>query len=141
MGKTRTISLTAAQRAELEQGYKNGSTHAFRKRCHIVLLKSEKRSSKDVGQIVGMHEIPVNNWLTRYENEGINGLKTKAGRGRKPILDLNDDAEKVRQVVKAERQRLGRAKEILENELGKEFSRKTLKRFLKNLKAGTNGSV
>jgi len=141
MGKTRTITLTEAQRAELEQGYKNGSTHAFRKRCHIVLLKSEKRSSKDVGQIVGMHEIPVNNWLTRYENEGISGLKTKAGRGRKPILDLSDDAEKVRQVVKEERQRLGRAKEILENELGKEFSRKTLKRFLKNLKADTNGSV
>ena len=138
MGKTRTINLSEAQRTELERGYKHGSTHAFRKRCHIVLLKSEGRSSKDVGQIVGMHQVPVNNWLTRYEREGIAGLKTKPGRGRKSILDPARDTQKVRQVVKEERQRLGKAKEILENELGKTFSRKTLKRFLKKTTADTN---
>ena len=138
MGKTRTISLSEAQRAELQQGYKHGATHAFRKRCHIVLLKSEGRSSKDVGQIVGMHQVPVNNWLTRYEREGIAGLKTKPGRGRKAILDPALDTQKIRQVVKEERQRLGRAKEILEKELGKTFSRKTLKRFLKKTTADTS---
>lgn len=140
MGKIRTITLSEAQRVELLHGYKNGSKHAFRKRCHLVLLKSEERSSQDVSRIIDMHQVTVNNWLTRYESEGIAGLKTKPGRGRKSILNPVADAAKVRQIVKEERQRLGRAKDILEKELNKTFSRKTLKRFLKNLSADTSAS-
>lgn len=30
--------------------------------------------------------VVVNNWLARYEQEGIKGLATRAGRGRPPIL-------------------------------------------------------
>lgn len=48
MGKTRIVILTDEQRQVLEKGYQNGKSHAFRKRCHIVLLKSEKRSSEEV---------------------------------------------------------------------------------------------
>jgi hypothetical protein len=41
----------------------------------------------------------------------------------------------VRQAVQKERQRLGQAKLLLEQELQKEFSLKTLKRFLKKMAA------
>ena len=51
------------------------------------------------------------------------------------------DEKKVKALVKKERQRLKHAKEDLEKELGKEFSLKTLKRFLKNLSADGNASV
>ncbi len=138
MGNIRTIQLNNQQRAQLEQGYRNGTSHAFRKRCHLVLLKTQKRTSNEVGTIVGLHQVSVNNWLNRYEKEGIDGLKTKPGRGRKPILDPEKDAEKVRQAVKQERQRLSQAKHLLETELGKSFSLKTLKRFLKKTTAVTN---
>jgi len=46
----------------------------------------------------------------------------------------------VRAAVVAERQRLSQAKLLLEQQLGKEFSLKTLRRFLKKLSAATNGS-
>ncbi len=138
MANIRTIQLNPQQRAELEDGYQNGKSHAFRKRCHLVLLKTEKRTSKDVGTIVGLHEVSVNNWLNRYEKEGINGLKTKPGRGRKPIIDPEKDAEKVRKAVEQERQRLSQAKHLIETELDKKFSLKTLKRFLKKTTVGTN---
>lgn len=140
MGKIRTIELNQKERLALQSGYRTGKTHSYRKRCHSILLKSEGRLSYEVGQIVGMHEVSVNKWLDRYEAEGIEGLKTKPGGGRRPILDAQKDMDQIRQVVIKERQRLKKAKELLETELNKEFSVKTLKRFLKKLSADTNAS-
>ncbi len=137
MGKIRTIELTVEQEKALQEGYQKGKTHAFRKRCQLVLLKSEGRTSKEVSQIIKMNEISINNWLDRYQSAGIKGLMTKPGRGRKKVLDQVQDVGKVRQAVQKERQRLAQAKLILEKELNKQFSLKTLKRFLKSLTADT----
>ena len=131
----RTITLTESQRIALEQGYKKDKNSSFRQRCHLVLLKSTGRTSADVGSILGMNEISVNSWLNRYESEGIEGLRTKPGRGPKPILDEKSDAELVKSLVLAECQRLKLAKQEIEVALGKKFSLQTLKRFLKNLSA------
>jgi transposase len=138
MGKIRTIDLTVEQQKALPEGYQLGKTHAFRQRCQLVLLKSEGRTSKEVSRIIKMNQISVNKWLDRYGSEGIEGLMTKPGRGRKKVLDQVQDAAKVREVVQKERQRLAQAKVILEKELNKQFSLKTLKRFLKSLTADIN---
>lgn len=135
MGKTRTVELSIEEKQALESGYQTVKSHAFRKRCQLVLLKSQGRTSKDVGQIVEMNQVSVNKWLDPYQAEGMEGLITKPGRGRKPVLDQEQDATKIRQAVQQERQRLSQAKQILEEELDKEFSLKTLKRFLKRLNA------
>jgi transposase len=105
-----------------------------------VLLKSEGRTSEQVGLLLKMHPVSVNNWLTRYQAEGIAGLATKPGRGRKPVFEPCRDLEQVRKAVVEERQRLSQAKLLLEQQMGKEFSLKTLKRFLKKLSAATNVS-
>ena len=136
--KAKSIKLNSTQRAALEKGYKRGK-RTFSKRCHIILLKSTDRTSVEVAEIVGTNPISVNSWVNRYEQSGIKGLHTKSGQGRKPILDKKQDKEKVKKAVKAERQRLKRAKDELEKSLDKNFSLKTLKRFLKNLSA--NGSA
>lgn len=140
MGKIRTIELGSAEREELEQGYRSGNRHAFRQRCQLVLLKSEGCPSEQVGQLLQMNPVTVNNWLNRYQAEGIAGLETKPGRGRKPVLESGRDLAQVRQAVVAERQRLSQAKLLLEEQLGREFSLKTLRRFLKKLSAATNAS-
>lgn len=138
MGKTKVIELTKEQRLELENGYKNGKSHSFRQRCQIILLKSEKRTSLEVMDILGGCEMVVNNWLNRYQAEGIKGLETRAGRGRKTILQAVD-LEQVKVAVKENRQRISLAKVELEESLGKEFSMSSLKRFLKKTTAATNG--
>jgi predicted ArsR family transcriptional regulator len=141
MGKTRIVKLTPNQRQELEKGYRESKNATFSRRCHIVLLKSERRrSSKSVAEIVGTNQISVNKWLNRYESEGIEGLKTRPGRGRKAILNQDKDKEAVRKAVENERQRLKNAKELLEEELDKEFSLKTLQRFLKSVSAAGSAS-
>jgi transposase len=140
MARIKTLKLSEAERTELEQGYREGKSHAFRKRCQTMLLKSEERRSKEVAAILGCHEVSVNNWLKRFEAEGITGLKTKPGRGRKPILDGEADVEAVKKAVEANRQRLSVAKAELETELGKNFSTRTLERYIKNLVQAINAS-
>jgi transposase len=85
MGRVNKPQLTATQRDELEQGFTQcAASHSFRMRCHVILLKAEGRKSKEVGALTGMCALSVNNWVARYKDEGIDGLYTKPGRGRKP---------------------------------------------------------
>ena len=140
MGKIKTPELTKAQRAALEKGYREGDSHSFRLRCQIILLKSEGRTSIEIAEILGCCEMAVNNWLKRFETDGIEGLHTKPGRGRKPILDAAKDLQPVRQAVQRSRQRVSLAKAELEAELGKAFSTKTLQRYIKNMVVAINES-
>lgn len=145
MGRKLEVVLTTAQREELEKGYRFGKSHAFRQRCRMVLLKSEGRFSKEIVEIVGINSPNhINTWVRRYitgySSEGIQVLHNKSGQGRKPKLDKIQDEAKVRERVKADRQRLSKAKALLEGDLNKKFSLQTLKRFLKNLSADSNAS-
>lgn len=141
MGRqSKTIKLSSDQQAELEKGYKQ-SNQILSKRCHMILLKGEGRSSQEVADLLRTNHVSVSNWLIRYEEKGIDGLKTKKGQGRKPILNKETDKLKIKNQVKKERQRLKNAKDEIEKELGKEFSMRTLKRFLKNLSADGNVSA
>lgn len=138
MGKITQIDLSEKDRQALEKGYREGKKHGYRKRCQLILLKSEGRSSREVGRILGICEIAVNNWVKRFFAEGIKGLETRPGRGRKPVLEKEVDFARVREAVKLNRQRIALAREELQTSLGKEFSTMTLKRFLKKTVAATN---
>lgn len=145
MGRKLTLELNSTQREELESGYRHGNSHGFRQRCRIILLKHQGLLSKDISPIVGFKsQNQINYWVKRYQSHydefGIGALRNQAGQGRKPILDLEVDKDKVRKAVQSERQRLSQAKLIVEEQTGKTFHLKTLKRFLKNLSADTSAS-
>ena len=103
----------------------------------MVLLKAEGYTSKEVSTILNTNEISVHNWLKRYAAEGMEGLQTRKGQGRKPILE-QEHLSMVRAAVEQERQRLSQAQHIIEQNIGKKMSRKTLTRFLKLITALTN---
>jgi transposase len=90
MGRVNTPHLSGRERLVLEQGFKSGKSHCLRNRCHVILLKAEGRSSKDVGIITGMSNISVNHWVKRFKTEGISGMNNKPGQGRKLVLDAED---------------------------------------------------
>src|SRR5215203_2060238 len=138
MGKTKVIQLSDSQRQALEDGYRNGKSHAFRERCQMILLKSEKRTSAEIAQFLNCHKITVHEWVKRFETEGIEGLKMRPGRGRRAILQAATDLEAVRAAVERSRQRISLARTELEGELQKPFSVTTLKRFLKKTIAASN---
>jgi transposase len=138
MSAIKIVTLLADERAALEKGAKYGLTPSYRLRCQAVLLKTEPRTSQEVAQQLACCEMSVNNWVNRYQAQGLTGLKTKKGRGRKAILHREADIAAVRKAVQNNRQRLSLAKEELEQELGKQFSTLTLQRFLKKTVAATN---
>lgn len=141
MGRqAKTLELNEEAKKELKRGHERGKSHAYRQRCQMMLLKNEGRSSEDIGKILGCCEMAVNNWIKRYEVEGINGLQTRPGRGRKAVLDSTKDAAKIREVVQANRQRLSVAKVELEEALAKQFSQKTLERHIKKVLVAINAS-
>jgi len=139
MGRSIKIELSDNQRKELENGYRNGKSHSFRTNCQIVLLKSEGRFSKEIAKFLGFSEQKVNRWLWRYKTQGLEGLEIRAGRGRPAILQI-ENTESVKEAVRRHRQRISIARAELQETLGKEFSGKTLARFLKNLTADINES-
>lgn len=141
MGRTIKIELNETERSELENGYRTSDNHAFRVRCQMLLLKAEGRKSREVGEILGFCEQAVNGWLWRYKENSLEGLKTKPGQGRIPILKVEKDAPAVRLSVAEHRQRISQAQVELEESLGKKFSEKTLRRFLKNCVADIKESV
>ncbi len=138
MGKTKIVQLSDEQRQELEEGRRTGTSHAFRERCQMILLKSEKRPSREIAHFLGCHKITVNEWVKRFEAEGMAGLTTRPGRGRRAILQVSTDLSRVRAAVTRSRQRISLAKAELEAELQKPFSTTTLKRFLKKTIAASN---
>jgi len=135
--KVKNITLSADEQLALQKEYKQGNPGCFSRRCQMVLLKIEGYKSKQIGTIVGCCEMSVNTWIKRYEQQGIQGLKTKQGRGRKPIL-TSDHLPLVKAAVQAERQRLAQAQNMIESSLGKPMSKATLTRFLKLITAVTN---
>ena len=138
MAKVKTVALSDSERAVLEKGARDGKSFAYRKRCSMILLKADGRTSKEVAQEVGGCEVVVNNWLKRYKEHGIEGLVMRAGRGRPRILQTESDLETVRLCVQKHRQKVSLAKAEREQTLGKAFGLLTLKRFLKKTVSATN---
>ena len=139
MSRVNTPKIDNTAQMALEKGYRAGKTHAYRVRCQVILLKAEGRDSKSVGTIVKMCAMSVNNWVKRYKEEGIEGLKTKEGRGRKALIDKGEDQSSILEAVKANRQRVDIAKAEWEAEnTDKKVSRDTFRCFLKALAANTS---
>jgi transposase len=133
MGRVNTPILSESAKLALEHDFKTSQVHSYRMRCQVILLKSTGRKSEEVGEITGMTYVSVNAWVKRYKDFGIEGLKTKPGRGRKPILNKDTDKASILESVKAHRQRIQTAKAEWEEKSGKSVSVSTLKVFLKAL--------
>ena len=132
MKPIKVLELTQADRLKLEKGYHNGPTHNYRIRCKSILLKSEGKSAFKIAEMLEVTVPTVYAWIKRYEENGINGLETRPGQGRKPIMDCSDE-ETVRKAIEQDRQSVSKAREAWQNATGKEASNTTFKRFLETL--------
>lgn len=132
IAKIKVIQLTDEQRLQLEEGFRQGKSHAYRMRCRTILLKAKGLTSKEVGVQTEQTHISVNSWVKRFETEGIKGLETRLGRGRKPIMD-NSDEDAVRIAIENDRQSVMKAKEAWQQASGKKASESTFRAFLSAL--------
>jgi len=133
--------LTEEQKSSLEKGYKQGKTHTFRRKCRSLLLSDLGKSIPQIAKELETTRHSVYIWFNTYEKEGFAGLLLQPGRGRKPKLSLDNESQvkKIKKSITKDAQGLNQLLAELEEEFDLPMSKKTLKRFLKNLV--TDGNV
>jgi len=127
--------LTKEQKSSLEKGYKTGKSFTFRRNCHAILLSHEGQTVNEIARFLRVSTITVYTWLNKWQSQGIEGLKHKPGQGRPVKLKLDNEkhVKTVKTLVENEPKNLNRVVGELKSELDLDLSKKTLKRFLKNL--------
>lgn len=88
MAKRYVIELNDTERAKLEAWVKNPPKPHLRKRAWAILLvangQPEYKAADDFR--VRVDRTTVSEWVNRYLNEGLEGLKVRPGQGRKPAF-------------------------------------------------------
>lgn len=129
--------LSKKEKASLLEGKKRGKSEGFRTRCHGIILSYRGYTTDEICEFFEVTKITVYNWMNRWERSGIEGLKTKPGQGRKPLLQT-DNKIHVKAVKKAMKLRAEKGTNFLlqiqeELELEDELTMKMLRPFLKKL--------
>ena len=136
----RFVKLTTAELITLQEGHKNGSQFQFRNRCQCLVFSHQGKTVSELAQFFEINPITIYSWFDRFERGGIVGLMNRPGRGRKPILSLQNPAHiaSVKTAVRKNAQSLKAMTAELETALEREMSPDTVKRFLKNLVSPTH---
>jgi transposase len=83
----KVITASEEVRAELQRRAKAPtSAHRDRFRANIILLRLEGLKIESVAKRLKASMPTVSTWSARFETHGLDGLKDKAGRGRKPSI-------------------------------------------------------
>lgn len=130
--RPRFAHLSPDEVATLQDGHKHGPQFQFRNRCLCLLLSHQQQPVKWLKEQFQVSQLTIYNWLNAWEKQGLRGLYNKPGQGRTPILTVADQA-KVTHYVEQHSQQLKLARHTLRTELNRDFSQKTLSRFLKSV--------
>ncbi len=139
----RFVKLSEAELVTLHEGHKNGSQFQFRSRCQCLMFSHQGETVSELAQFFEINPITIYGWFDRWEKSGITGLMNQPGRGRKPILSLQNPThiESIKTAVKKNAQSLKAMVAELETALETQMSVDTVKRFLKNLVSATHASA
>ncbi len=131
----RFVKLSEAELVTLQEGHKNGSQFQFRNRCQCLILSNQGKTVPELVKFFDINPITIYGWFDRWEKSGICGLMNKPGRGRKPILSLqnSDHVKGVKKAIEKNPQSVKAVVAELETKLDQKLSRQTVRRFLKNL--------
>lgn len=89
MPKHRTLQLTEHQRQELIDQRDHAKESYQRERCAALLKVADGAKAAHVAHFLLLRPHKpdtIYDWLNRYQQQGIEGLKIREGRGRKPAF-------------------------------------------------------
>lgn len=138
--KYKQIKLTEEQKSSLKEGFTHGKSPLFRRKCQCILLCGSGKTSLEIADFFQVSRHSVLLWIRLWESDGIKGLELKPGRGRKAKLKLEEPkhVKVVKELVDNEPNNLRFVTSKIESDLNIKVSKKTLKRFLKNLNIDGN---
>jgi transposase len=89
MVRARQVELSQEQEQELTWVRDHHEKAYLRERAAAILKVAGGLSMRQVAQhglLKARREETVSEWISRYEQEGLSGLRMRAGRGRKPAF-------------------------------------------------------
>ncbi len=104
-----------------------------RNRAKSIILLEEGWSLSQVMKIFGVSRKTIYNWLSKWKKKGLLGLYNQKGRGRKPILNQEQEAE-VKEWVKQEPKNLKKLLNKIQEKWSIKLDKETVKRIIKKLK-------
>jgi transposase len=123
--------ITEQEEENLKAIKKHHLKYRERERAMGILLSYKGYSPKEIGDIFEISERVVYTWIDNFNKNGVIGLLTQKGQGRKSILTKEDEVRVKELVEKYPFQLSTVCSELLKD--GIEVSKKTLKVFLKGL--------
>lgn len=81
----RTIQLSKEEEAALEQFLRKG-TGGERRRAQGILFWDRGQTQAEAAKLLGVEERSVRNWVRRFRDRGVEGLRRKARRYEKPKM-------------------------------------------------------
>ena len=135
--------LTEEQKASLEKVFKTSSCQLSRKRAQCILLSNTGKTVSELAAIYSVRTRTIYSWFDLWESNKLAGIKRKPGQGRKLKLDPSNEKQTklVKELIKNEPKNLNKVLTQVKSGLALDLSKKTLKRFLKNLSTVGNASV
>jgi transposase len=124
--------LSEIEKLTLQEAYMNHPQFRVRHRAHALLLNNRGYSIAQLQHVFEVNRDTVSAWLDRWENDGITGLFDGVRSGRPTIFTL-EEQDKFRNYVDENPHQLKEAVTKLREEVGKDASLDTYKRFLKKL--------
>lgn len=141
--KTFVPNLNGEEIAQLKEGKKHGKSDAFRTRCQAILLSNKNYPITEIMDILSVSRSSVHTWFSAWKKQGIKGLETKSGQGRKPLLSMDnkDHVEAVEKAVKKSQEKGINLLAEVDAQLGLNggLSMRMLRAFLKKTVSSSNG--
>lgn len=78
--------ITETEKENLEEIKKYHPKYRERERARGIILSYRGYSPKEIAEIFEISDRMVYNWIDNFNENGIIGLLTQKGQGRKPIL-------------------------------------------------------
>jgi len=84
------LTVTDQERATLERWARRAtSAQALAQRCRIVLACAEGKDNKEVAAGLGVHQVTVGKWRSRFIERRLDGLADEDRPGRPASVTLN----------------------------------------------------
>ena len=96
--------LDPETQTQLQDLMKNHPVSQVRHRAHAILLSAQGYQIKQLAEIFFVDRETITNWLNRFDQNSIEGLKNKPRPGRPPSIDRADEAKVLAEVHQQPRQ-------------------------------------
>jgi len=129
---TKFANVTARQRRQLNDFYRNHPLPSHRRRAHAMLLSEEGYAPSEIADILHGHPDTVRRWIDQFNQDGIAGIVDLPRPGGEPLLD-QEQQQALREIIDQFPNQPRRVLDELEQATGQRISRATLRRYCHRL--------